>query len=225
MNRMRCAVLSCLCALFLCCSVMPALALTDERYQELAAACPAFVEAEKKLAISWKALKAVAGKDFNRFLADQRQWIAETRDREAGGLAALGKNAPDKVKDEQGQPEEARCYALATTERAGKIAMLTRQVSGKEALTLTGRVRVRDNVYVFFPYPFATPFILCATTETGKMKPEALTALESHTAPESDAVRLTGFFDVPGRYVPDERLRIEKQPEGMSWREQDQWLD
>lgn len=213
--------------LFACFSIFAvanARALTDEQYRDMLKSSPEYAQAEKKLEVAWKNLKqAATAKDMLGYLEDQVYWVGKERDLEAEELAAPGDDAPRIVGPEG--VNTAKYYALATQERAGKIRMLTEQERAGQPLTLGGYLGRTADGYTFTPYPFKLPFKLCSTAEFHRLPADIRIFILKQVNEEHRQVYLTGFFRLPGVYWPDERIKLEVNEGGMSWREQDQYLD
>ena len=98
-----------------------AFALSDSDYNKIRAKSAHFRTAEKYLAQTWQeATKIMSAADFNKLKAEQKQWIASGRDKDA---AAMHKNM-DNV-------SLADAYALGTSMRNTKITGLIKWSKGK----------------------------------------------------------------------------------------------
>lgn len=204
-------------------------ALSDEHYKRLMDNYSEFARAERHLGKVWSHIKQlVHGEAYERYHENQRRWVEEGRDRAVEHALAAYRSDSSAVpssalKDDIFGKDQA--YTLITLERAKQLNILLSQIKDMDfRLTLAGAFHKKDGHYLFTPYLWYTPFKVCSVDEFEDL-PQHTRRLIHRSMENGDQLICTANLRQPDTFDMDRNIEVKPLPEGMGWRELDQWDD
>lgn len=205
-------------------------ALSDDNYQRLMEHYRDFARAEKHLGHAWNQIKEmVHGEKFAHYQADQRHWSQDGRDmaveramseyhREAAHIPSNYLHNDHFGKDQ--------AYTMVTLERAKQLNIMVHQIRQMDfRLELAGNFFKKDGHYWFRPYLWWTPFKVCSEDALDDLGHATRNAIHRAAKNPRDLFICKANLASPAAFDPERGIEVKDLPEGMGWRELDQWGD